>query len=85
MNKLIERLKQYIGKRVEINYLRGRYAEWARGTLTEVNEEYVELKDVESRDYDSRKEAVIRTPFIVSVAPSPTPLISWDEEEEEEG
>lgn len=49
-----------------------------------MNEEYVELKDVETKDYDNRKEAVIRTPFIVSVAPSPTPLISWEEEEEED-
>lgn len=45
LRQFVEKLRQYIGKSVEIEYYKGRYTKRAYGTLTEVNEEYVVLRN----------------------------------------
>jgi len=70
LKQLVEKLKQYVGRPVEIEYYKGRYTKQAYGTLREANEEYIVLKGATyyTRGYEEEaQEILIRTPWIVSV------------------
>jgi len=80
LEQLVNKLNEYVGKRVVVRYLSGRDTEEAQGPLVEVNPEYIVVDDEEEG------KTIIRTPFIVFVRLRRKPLFFEEGDgDEEEG
>ena len=85
-DSFIEKLKQYIGETVTVEYFKGKRSNQAFGKLVEVNEKYVVLKNADIYIADKIieedvPEVLIRTQHIIAVIKQRPILIGGEIEE----
>ncbi|MEM0297085.1 MAG: hypothetical protein QXU35_04865 [Zestosphaera sp.] len=77
LNKLVRKLRRYVGGHVEVTYYNVKYPKIVSGMLKEVNNEYLTVEEFGC-------EVVIRLPWVVSVTQPKYEVVAYEEEDFDE-